>query len=82
MSEELEYAQRLQQLQQARWKQILDVQRPYRWNLERLCSGRVLEVGCGIGRNLRILHRLLAAPIGVDTNPESALVASEEGLRA
>ena len=69
MSEELEYAQRLQQLQQARWKLALDVQRPYRWNLERLCSGRVLEVGCGIGRNLRNARRLMITPVGVDTNP-------------
>ena len=82
MSEDLEYAKRLQQLQQARWKQILDVQRPYRWNLERLCSGRVLEVGCGIGRNLKNLRRLASAPVGVDTNPESIRIAREQGFEA
>ena len=82
MSEDFEYARRLQQLQQARWKRVLDVQRPYRWNLERLCSGRVLEVGCGIGRNLRNLRKLPTAPVGVDTNPESVLVARKEGFQA
>lgn len=82
MSEDLEYARRLQALQQARWKQVLDVQRPYRWNLERLCSGRVLEIGCGIGRNLRNLRRLAVAPVGVDTNPESIRVACEQGFEA
>ncbi len=82
MSEDLEYARRLQQLQQVRWKQVLDVQRPYRWNLERLCSGRVLEVGCGIGRNLKNLRRLASAPVGVDTNPESIRIAREQGFEA
>ena len=82
MSEDLEYAKRLQQLQQARWKQILDVQRPYRWNLERLCSGRVLEVGCGIGRNLKNLRRLANSPVGVDTNAESIRIAREQGFEA
>ena len=82
MSEDLDYARRLQQLQQARWKQVLDVQRPYRWNLERLCSGRVLEVGCGIGRNLKNLRRLWSAPVGVDTNPESIRIARKQGFEA
>ena len=36
-----------------RWKRILDVQAPYRWNLRRLLgTRRTLDVGCGIGRNL------------------------------
>jgi len=82
VSEDLEYARRLQQLQRARWKQVLDVQRPYRWNLERLCSGRVLEVGCGIGRNLRNLRRLATPAVGVDTNSESVRIAREDGFEA
>lgn len=44
MIEELEYAPRPQQSQRARWEQILDVQRAHRWDLERLCSGRVVLV--------------------------------------
>ena len=63
-----EYADRLRTLSDARWKQVLDVQRPYRWNLERQGMGRTLDVGCGIGRNLVNLGR---DSVGVDHNPES-----------
>ena len=47
-----DYATRLQTLEQARWKQLLDVQAPYRWNIRRLGLGRTLDVGCRLGRNL------------------------------
>lgn len=50
-----DYAERLQTLETKRWKTLLDVQRPYRWNLRRLDLKRTLDVGCGIGRNLRNL---------------------------
>ena len=46
------YADRLRRKEDARWKQVLDVQAPYRWNLRRQELGRTLDVGCGIGRNL------------------------------
>ena len=72
-----DYAARLASLQQARWKQVLDVQRPYRWNLGRLCEGEVLDVGCGIGRNLR---NLAGRSVGVDTNPAAVAIAAEQGL--
>lgn len=74
-----EYADRLTSLQQARWKQAVDVQRPYRWNLNRLCHGQVLEVGCGIGRNLR---NLVGRSVGVDTNAAAVAAAVSEGLPA
>lgn len=73
------YARRLSSLQEARWKQVLDVQRPYRWNLDRLCKGRVLDVGCGIGRNLR---NLAGRSVGVDTNAAAVAVAVNQGLPA
>lgn len=73
-----EYADRLVRLGGARWKQALDVQRPYRWNLRRLGLGRTLDVGCGIGRNLEAL----ADGVGVDHNAESVAVARGRGLRA
>jgi SAM-dependent methyltransferase len=42
---------------------------PYRWNLHRLLGGRrVLDAGCGIGRNLVGLE---AGSVGVDHNPHS-----------
>lgn len=61
------------------WKRWIDVQAPYRWNLERLNLGRVLEVGCGIGRNLRNLR---GRGVGVDHNAESVEVARQRGYEA
>jgi 2-polyprenyl-3-methyl-5-hydroxy-6-metoxy-1,4-benzoquinol methylase len=74
-----EYAQRLRRREGARWKSVLDVQRPYRWNLRRLSLGRVLDVGCGIGRNLKNLG---PNSVGVDHNRESVTIAREAGLTA
>jgi 2-polyprenyl-3-methyl-5-hydroxy-6-metoxy-1,4-benzoquinol methylase len=74
-----DYAERLLALEAARWKKLLDVQRPYRWNMRRLELGRVLDVGCGIGRNL--LH-LGPGSVGVDHNPRSIEVTRSRGLTA
>jgi len=73
------YTQRLAGLEDAWWKQLFDVQRPYRWNLRRLFLGRTLDVGCGLGRNLAALD---PGSIGVDHNPASVAVACSRGLRA
>ncbi len=73
-----DYTQRLERLAGARWKQVLDVQRPYRWNLRRLHLGRVLDVGCGIGRNLAALP----GAVGVDHNATSIEQARAAGFRA
>lgn len=73
------YTERLQRLTSLRWKQLLNVQAPYRWNLRRLGPGYVLDVGCGIGRNL--LH-LDGNGVGVDTSQASVDVARERGCVA
>jgi SAM-dependent methyltransferase len=73
------YAQRLQRLEGARWKQVLKAQAPYRWNIRRLNLGYTLDVGCGIGRNLRYLQ---GNGVGVDHNPTAVDVAREAGLSA
>ncbi len=74
------YTDRLTTLEQARWKQLLDVQAPYRWNLCRLLGERrVLDVGCGIGRNLAHLG---AGSVGVDHNKHSVLTCRDRGLTA
>lgn len=73
-----DYAARLESRETARWKQVLDVQRPYRWNLRRLALGRTLDVGCGIGRNLLALDD----GVGVDHNASAVEVARERGARA
>lgn len=74
-----DYAERLRRREGARWKQVLDVQRPYRWNLRRLGLGRVLDVGCGIGRNLKNLG---GDSVGVDHNADSIEIARSAGLTA
>ncbi len=72
-------AARMQKLEQARWKQWLDVQAPYRWNIRRLELGRTLDVGCGLGRNLAHLG---GSGVGVDHNATSVAVARDRGLEA
>jgi SAM-dependent methyltransferase len=73
------YAERLERLAGARWKRWFDVQRPYRWNLQRLALGRTLEIGCGIGRNLASLG---PAAVGIDHNEHAVEIARGRGFRA
>jgi 2-polyprenyl-3-methyl-5-hydroxy-6-metoxy-1,4-benzoquinol methylase len=78
-----DYAERLKRLETARWKQVLNVQAPYRWNLRRLRLGRTLDVGCGIGRNLSHLSDgKNPPPVGVDHNPTSIELARARGFTA
>lgn len=65
------YSERLLNKQTAKWKEILDVQAPYRWNLQRLNLGFTLDIGCGIGRNL---INLKGNGIGIDHNFHSVEV--------
>lgn len=74
-----DYTERLVQLEGAWWKRMLDVQAPYRWNLRRLELGSVLDVGCGLGRNL---VNLGGNGVGVDHNAESVQVCRDRGLVA
>jgi 2-polyprenyl-3-methyl-5-hydroxy-6-metoxy-1,4-benzoquinol methylase len=74
-----EYADRLQGLQTVWWKRILPVQAPYRWNLRRLHLGLVLDIGCGVGRNL---ENLGGRAVGVDHNPKSVEFARQSGYTA
>ena len=74
-----DYTHRLERLEGAWWKRMLDVQAPYRWNLRRLRLGFVLDVGCGLGRNL---VNLGGNGVGVDHNAASVEVCRERGLLA
>jgi SAM-dependent methyltransferase len=74
-----DYSMRLRRLSGSWWRRLLDVQRPYRWNLNRLAPGTVLDVGCGIGRNL---CNLPSSSVGVDHNLASVSRAHEQGLTA
>lgn len=74
------YTTRLVRLQSGRVKTALAPVNPYRWNIRRLCRGRVLDVGCGIGRNLRYLGRQDA--VGVDHNEHSVDIVRALGYAA
>jgi SAM-dependent methyltransferase len=63
----------------SRWRRYLGVQIPYRWNLRRLNLGFVLDVGCGVGRNLGHLD---GAGVGVDPNTDCVEAAREQGFHA
>src|SRR5262245_60292262 len=75
------YTERLERLGGTWWKRALDVQRPYRWNLRRLALGFVLDVGCGLGRNLINLGGQDAG-VGVDHNADSVAACVGRGLVA
>lgn len=75
-----DYTDRLVRLGQPMWKRVLDVQAPYRWNVRRLFGDReVLDVGCGIGRNL---EHLAPHGVGVDHNEHSIDLCRANGLTA
>jgi len=73
------YTRRLESLGDAGWKRWFDVQAPYRRHVRGLGLGFVLDVGCGIGRNL--VH-LGCHGVGVDHNPDSVVAARERGCEA
>jgi len=75
----INYSNKLHKMQHIWWKKLLNVQIPYRWNIRRLNLGFVLDVGCGIGRNL--LH-INGNGVGVDHNPHSIEICKAKGLRA
>lgn len=77
-----DYTDRLTRKSRSGWKTLFNVQAPYRWNLRRLRLGRVLDIGCGIGRNLAHLAHIGRAGVGVDHNPHSVAEARQAGWTA
>jgi len=73
------YSEGLINRQNVWWKKLFGVQIPYRRNIRRLQPGFVLDVGCGIGRNL--LH-LDGNGVGVDHNEKSVEICKQRGLTA
>ncbi len=68
-----------ERLKGERWKRVLNTQAPYKWNLRRLDLGYVLDVGCGIGRNLGHLD---GNGVGVDLSEHSVAEARARGFTA
>lgn len=73
------YTARLYKLEYKQWKTWLQVQLPYRWNLQRLNPGKTVDIGCGIGRHLK---HLPAGSVGTDHNKHSVEQACRTGLLA
>ncbi|MDC7122979.1 class I SAM-dependent methyltransferase [Cellulomonas fimi] len=73
------YAERLAAISGVRWKRLLHVQAVYQAHVRHLRLGRAVDVGCGIGRNLRSLG---PGSVGVDHNPYSVAIARRAGLDA
>lgn len=74
-----DYTKWLLRSSSSKWKKLLDVQAPYRWNLRRLNLGYTLDVGCGIGRNLA---NLSGHGVGVDHNKSSVEICRDCGFVA
>ena len=73
------YFTRLISIQSKQWKSCLNLINPYRYHLQHVCRGRVLEVGCGIGRVLKFLGQ---RSLGLDHNLASVHHCREIGLEA
>lgn len=76
----LSYTQRLVRIQGGLLRKLLSPINPYKWHIRRVCRGKVLDVGCGIGRNLRYLDG--EQNVGVDHNFDSVQLCREAGLKA
>lgn len=80
-TDDAEYSARLEALQRApRWKRVLRVQEPYRRRLLAFNPGRLLDVGCGVGRSLTWLEG--SGSVGVDHNATAVEVCRSQGLEA
>ena len=74
-----DYTNRLIIKQRKRIKDHFKFINPYSIHIKRVCKGNVLDIGCGIGRNLEYLGN---RSWGVDHNQESVNFAKDRGFQA
>jgi 2-polyprenyl-3-methyl-5-hydroxy-6-metoxy-1,4-benzoquinol methylase len=74
------YSERLVNLNSVWYKRMIEPVNPYRWHIRRSCKTPVLDIGCGIGRNLGYLKDTKS--VGVDHNDHSVQIATEKGFTA
>ena len=74
------YSDRLTGIAQRRWKRIVAPLNPYKFHVRLISVSNVLDVGCGIGRNLDYLVNSDA--IGIDHNIQSVEIARQRGFTA
>ncbi len=78
-TESSSYAEYLTGAEGRRWKRALASVDPYRWHIRKLVGDRrVLDIGCGAGRNLRFLGRDDA--VGIDHNEFVVKACREAGF--
>jgi SAM-dependent methyltransferase len=73
------YFKELQENTDVFWKKIVPIHLPYTINLKKQLKGKTLEVGCGLGRNLKHLQD---GSVGVDHNKKSVMYCLSKGLPA
>lgn len=61
------------------WRAAVHPQRLYQRNVRRVCTGRVLDLGCGVGRHLAQLD---PTSVGVDIDRAALSLARARGLTA
>ena len=74
----IQYSDRLTRIAQRRWKRIVSPLNPYKFHVRLISVSNVLDVGCGIGRNLDYLDHSDA--IGIDHNIQSVEIARQRGF--
>ncbi|MBM3730470.1 MAG: class I SAM-dependent methyltransferase [Actinobacteria bacterium] len=80
-TESSSYADYLARAEGRRWKRMFQLVDPYRWHIRKLVGDqRVLDIGCGAGRNLRFLDRLDA--VGIDHNEFVVELCRKAGFNA
>ena len=71
------YTDRLRRRPRALWKRLIP--NPYRWNIRRLRPGRMLDIGCGVGRCLAFVD---GNGVGIDHNESSVAECRARGFEA